>query len=252
MALRRRFIAWRERCELRRLGRLHAGAESSTALLGRPLRIVDAAGFLELYESVVVQRHYEFRAASPSPRILDCGAHVGLATVMWKRAYPHARITAFERNPRIFDALSWNVRTHRLSDVVLVPEDSTALDLRDHLCDPVDLLRIALGDAGVTAVLACAAELTNVERLLVEYRSADGTPRQLDQLLRVIARAGFRFHIVTDPRRPQQPLPVRATSRQMDPRLLIFGVRDTSGAPAGLQQRAAHVDVSHHHTPIPR
>jgi hypothetical protein len=37
----------------------------------------------------------------------------------------------------------------------------------------------------------------------------------------------------------------------MDPRLLIFGVRETSGAPARPRHLATHVDVSSRHKPSP-
>ena len=40
------------------------------------------------------------------PRILDCGANVGLASLFFKRRCPSARITAYEADPALFKILA--------------------------------------------------------------------------------------------------------------------------------------------------
>ena len=47
--------------------------------------------------------------ATSTPRILDCGANVGLASLFFRRLYPQARITAFEADPALFAILEANL-----------------------------------------------------------------------------------------------------------------------------------------------
>jgi FkbM family methyltransferase len=55
------------------------------------------------------------------PVVIDCGAHIGLFTLLARRRFPAAAITAFEPNP---DNLPWlrdNLRTNGVSGVDVVP-----------------------------------------------------------------------------------------------------------------------------------
>ena len=61
------------------------------------------------WNDIFVKRTLAFATASPAPRILDCGANVGLASLFFRRAYPHARITAYEADPALFAILQANL-----------------------------------------------------------------------------------------------------------------------------------------------
>src|SRR4029077_8096895 len=50
--------------------------------------------------------------AASTPRILDCGANVGVASLFFRRRYPAARITAFEADPALFALLDANLATN--------------------------------------------------------------------------------------------------------------------------------------------
>ncbi|MBI3690708.1 MAG: FkbM family methyltransferase, partial [Mycolicibacterium aromaticivorans] len=54
------------------------------------------------------------------PRIVDCGANIGLATLYFKLHHPAARVLCFEPNPGCFALLKKNVETNQLADVTLV------------------------------------------------------------------------------------------------------------------------------------
>ena len=54
------------------------------------------------------------------PRILDCGANVGLASLYFKKRYPEARVTAFEADPAIADVLRGNLLRNGCPDVEVV------------------------------------------------------------------------------------------------------------------------------------
>ena len=63
---------------------------------------------------------YRFEAATDTPRILDCGAHIGLGVLYFKLLYPKAQVTAFEPNPDVFPVLQANVAENGLTNVELV------------------------------------------------------------------------------------------------------------------------------------
>src|ERR1043165_8110978 len=53
------------------------------------------------WDDIFVHRSLIFDTREPRPRILDCGANIGLASMSFKQRYPHARITAFEADPSL-------------------------------------------------------------------------------------------------------------------------------------------------------
>lgn len=63
---------------------------------------------------------YYFETDSPTPVIIDAGAHIGLATLYFKKLYPAAKIIAIEPHPTSFKLLQKNVSENRLSDVTLL------------------------------------------------------------------------------------------------------------------------------------
>jgi FkbM family methyltransferase len=73
-----------------------------------------------LYHEIFKTEGWRFIAKTPSPFILDCGAHIGISVLYFKKLYPRAKIVAFEPNPDTFKLLELNIRQNNLSDVELV------------------------------------------------------------------------------------------------------------------------------------
>lgn len=73
-----------------------------------------------IYKDIFIQKEYPFKTIVDSPVILDCGAHIGLATLYFKKLYPNARITAFEPNPRSFELLKLNIKQNNLTNIKLI------------------------------------------------------------------------------------------------------------------------------------
>src|SRR5262249_19880370 len=67
--------------------------------------------------SVFRRGEYSFVADDDEPDIIDCGAHIGIATLYFKHLYPKARVTAIEANPASFELLDHNVRVNKLHNV---------------------------------------------------------------------------------------------------------------------------------------
>jgi hypothetical protein len=102
--------------------RPHASAHAGTiAIGGYTLRYTDLLTLCPQWKDIFVDRSLAFHADAAAPRILDCGANVGLASLFFKSCYPDARITAFEADPAIADVLAANLRANNCADVDVVP-----------------------------------------------------------------------------------------------------------------------------------
>lgn len=245
--------------EIERLGSLPRYTEAATDLLGRPIKLIDAASFLSAYHEIFEREIYRFSPSRVDPRIIDCGANIGLATIYWKQLHPEARITAFEPDPRAFAALLANCEEWQLTSVQLVNKavwyESSQLDfwaqgadgghvvddtlsrkgstirvpavrLRDYLSEDVDLLKLDIEGAEVPVLLDCADSLDRVARVFVEFHSFIGREQRIDELLSTLRAAGFRIHIQPELVSPQ-PFVKRLNSNEKDQRLNIFGYRDS-------------------------
>jgi FkbM family methyltransferase len=217
--------AWRHAC--RTAERVPRCTPGRIRLMGYDVGYADLLTLCPQWEDIFVRQALAFHAAGPEPRILDCGAHVGLATLYWKRRYPRARITAYEADPAIHALLSDNLRRNRHADVealhaaVWVEEgvvdfrcegaDSgtiahladgqpghtrrvPAIRLRDALRrEPVDLLKLDIEGAEAATLADCAESLGGVAAVAVEVHDFEPDRRILPAVLETLTGAGFRY-----------------------------------------------------------
>ena len=73
-----------------------------------------------IFRDIFLYRDYYFKSDNKSPLILDCGAHIGISVIYFKRLYPNSRIIAFEPDPVNFELLTLNVKQNNLKKVMLV------------------------------------------------------------------------------------------------------------------------------------
>jgi FkbM family methyltransferase len=104
------------------LGRSPRRRECRARAHGWNLAIPDAASFLISYREIFVDRTLAFPWSGAEPRILDLGSNIGLSVLAFKHAYPRARVTALEPDPRLFEVLRRNVHGNGFTDVELVPK----------------------------------------------------------------------------------------------------------------------------------
>jgi FkbM family methyltransferase len=213
--------------EIARLAGLPRYVETTTDLMGFEATIPDGPSFIPVWSALFQNGIYDFSTNGPSPRILDCGANVGLSCLFFKRRFPDSRITAFEPDPTIFAYLKDFVARAKLSGIELVPKgvwssatnlsfysegsdsgriccigsqaakviEIQTVRLRDYLCEPIDFLKIDIEGAETEVLIDCADSLQYVNRLFVEYHSFIAQPQTLDQILTVLRHAGFRIQI---------------------------------------------------------
>jgi FkbM family methyltransferase len=218
--------AWRTIClRAEREPRKTAG---TLQLMDLAIEYVDALSLAPQWHDIFVRRSLEFLAATDAPTVLDCGANIGLASIWIKRAYPRARITAFEADPVICAVLRRNVERNKLSDVTVVQAavwredgtvsfrcegtDSGAIDvvaagtpgalhqvpatrLRNLLASAgsTDLLKLDI-EGAEAAVLADAADLLHtVHAIQLEVHDFDASNRLLPRCLILLEQAGFEY-----------------------------------------------------------
>jgi len=237
--------------------RLHKRYETFvTNYPGFPCTVIDKSSFLSAYQEIFEREIYKFHTANPRPRIVDCGANIGLSVLYFKKLYPDAVITAFEPDPKVFSALQANVAAARASDVTIVPHavaqsegtlkffsegadggrvttehdtDSiitiTTERLSPHLSQKVDFLKIDIEGAEVEVLEEARGSLENVSAIFVEYHSLASKPQELDRVLAILSRAGFRYYIEHTGVKSENAFITREKHLNYDLQLNIFGYR---------------------------
>ncbi len=71
-------------------------------------------------QEIFTHHIYFFETENPAPVIIDAGAHIGLATLYFKKLYPAAQITAIEPHPASFKILQKNIAENYIEDVTLI------------------------------------------------------------------------------------------------------------------------------------
>lgn len=75
------------------------------------MRFGDAKVFAFLFKEMFIDEPYRI-ALPPSPRILDCGANIGMSLAYFYSRHPNARITAFEPDKMNFGFLTQNCKSN--------------------------------------------------------------------------------------------------------------------------------------------
>jgi FkbM family methyltransferase len=190
------------------------------------------------WDEIFLHRTLAFAASTPRPRILDCGANVGVASLFFKRQYPQARVTAFEADPAIADICRQNLAANNASDVEVIPaavwtsqgttefvcegSDSGSvaslgmvsgpttsvptIRLSDYLHEAVDLLKLDIEGAELPVLEDCASVLGNVKAMAIDLHEFDPARRQTGRVFDLLKAAGFVFEL-----RNLAPLPDRAS-----------------------------------------
>jgi FkbM family methyltransferase len=251
--------------EYGRLARCGSGA-ATTTILGPPLLLAHAASFEGMHRDIFTREIYKFDAVSESPRILDCGAHVGLASIYLGRRHPGARITAFEADPSIAALARANLDAFGLQHVEVVPaavadhdgevtfsatgdlagrigrEQSLqaratctvpAVRLTRYLEEPVEFLKMDIEGAEWSALASAANHLHNVGMLFVECHGFAAEQQQFPEFLRMLSDAGFRYYMNSAYDFRRCPLSDTNVNSGMDLQLNIFCVRSGAWPPVG-------------------
>lgn len=208
---------------LRRILKIPRHKEFLTKLNGHPFRVLDSTSFYWSYREIVDSGIYRFPNATNPPRILDCGANIGLASIFFLTHYPGCFLTAIEPDPDIFAALMENLEPYlgprvtcrcvalaeragplkffqnrgdagRISNPSKAHHAVTniqAILLDELLTESVDFLKMDIEGSEVHVLNSCK-NLRRAAYIFVEYHSFQGQSQELDILLAKLKSNGFR------------------------------------------------------------
>jgi len=192
---------------------------------GWDLNFVDAASCISSFDYISVRKWNDFITENPRPRILDCGANIGISVLNYKRQYPYADITAFEPDPLICEVLRKNLKINNVSGVKVIEaalwdseremsfiadgadggflSDRMELDclkvktqcLSGYLGMPIDLLKIDIEGAETRVIKECGHLFFNVHNLIIEYHPVNGVFCDLSYILSILEHNGFYYYI---------------------------------------------------------
>lgn len=240
--------------EFMRIKNMERFTKGSTRLFGNDFSFVDSASFLFLYDEIFRTEIYKFRTEADSPVIIDAGANIGMSVLYFKKIYPNAKIIAFEPDPTVSQTLEENIINFNLENVNVVKKalwneiktlsfyeegaDGGRLDskegttfvqtvlLSNYLNEKIDLLKIDIEGAEIEVLEECKNKLHNIERIFVEFHSMIDRPQRLEQLLSILANAGFRYYISHIGIYSPTPFIHKNKSVGMDNQLNIFATRN--------------------------
>ena len=168
---------------------------------------------LFLLHEIFVNAEYDFETTSSPPRIIDCGANIGMSILFFKARYPDADILAFEADTVTFSRLVHTIDANRVSGVTAeqaavtdhggtvtlyrnhadpgsivasidrgwggdAGETVPAVRLSDRIHGTVDLLKVDIEGAeyGVVHDLSSSGAIGWVREALIEYHNLPEMP----------------------------------------------------------------------------
>lgn len=214
-----------------------------------------------MYREIFEREIFRFDVDSAFPRMLDCGAHVGMASIYLGRRHPGARITAFEADPDIAAIARENLDSFGLRQVEVVAaavsdqdgvvsfsatgdlagrigsesglqlasrHEVPSVRLAKYLEEPIEFLKMDIEGAEAAVLESVADRLHNVRRLFVEYHGFAGQEQRLAEFLTLLSDAGFRHYISTAYDFRRKPFLDRHDHCGMDVQLNVFCTRGKS------------------------
>lgn len=232
--------------------------QTTVNLQGIEIEIPDIASYKFMYKEIFNQEIYKFYTGKKDPYIIDGGANIGLATIYFKQLYPNSEIISFEPDPIIFKILSNNINKFNLEGVELIPKgiwnkegdiefwsegadggmiseiDKSKLgsnnikvvSLKSYLNRSVDFLKLDIEGAETIVLRDIQEKLGNIQRIFVEYHSFVGQPQTIDEIFKILIKAGFRLHISTPGLSSKTPFVHLNTYNDMDMQLNIYGYKE--------------------------
>lgn len=182
--------------------------------------------FYDTYREIFENNIYEFKTNSSKPIILDCGSNMGVSVLYFSKKYLNADIIAFEPDETVLPFLEKNIQSQNIKNVELykkavwteetelefytdkglggrigkeyenqTPKIIKSIRLKDFLNMPIDMLKIDIEGSEFAVLKDCEDLLFNVNHIFIEYHSLYGEEQHLDDLLTILKRQGFRYHL---------------------------------------------------------
>jgi FkbM family methyltransferase len=206
----------------------------SLRVLGADVSYFDPEALAILINEVLVDQAY-YLDLPERPFIIDAGANIGLATLLFKRRHPDARILAFEPDPDTHALCRKNIEANGLADVELVHaalsdhegelelsvdpavpgnlgmstrpvanlrgrRSVPARTLSSFIKQRVDLLKLDIEGVEVDVLdeTAASGALEQVDQIVMEYHHhVEPDEDRLGHMLAMLERHGFGYQVLS-------------------------------------------------------
>ncbi|OQX96875.1 MAG: hypothetical protein B6I20_13885 [Bacteroidetes bacterium 4572_117] len=191
---------------------------------GNIVEYTDNESFIAMYKEIFEHEIYNFNCKTDVPKIIDCGANIGLSIMYFKKKFPNAKITAFEADPLIFNVLKNNISNANLTNISIIQkalwnEETTILfnsdnsdgghisnnskegikvetiRLSKYINEKIDFLKIDIEGAELEVLQECKDKLHFVDKVFVEYHSFKNRKQDLNEILNILSANDFRYFI---------------------------------------------------------
>ena len=162
-----------------------------------------------LTKEIFTDEEYRVELKKSHPLIIDCGSHIGLSLLYFKKVYPQAKIISFEPDPVNFEILQQNIAANKLTgvssvNVALAAQNGTVIlyssdkqtsendwswgnttvpafksgnvqktvqgvKLSSYLNDRVDLIKMDIEGAELEVLQEIEPQLNRVNQIILEY-----------------------------------------------------------------------------------
>jgi FkbM family methyltransferase len=196
-------------------------------LFGKDFFYHHKGSFDGTYAEIFQKGIYTFKPEQDIPLIIDCGASMGLSVLFFSKHYPNAKIIAFEPDESVLWCLERNIKTYKLNNVTLFkqavwdsdgrlafytnaklggrvknkfenqePRMVETIRLKSFIGDQfIDFLKLDIEGAEFQVIKDCESILNQINCLFVEYHNFQNEEQHLDELLSILKRNEFRYHL---------------------------------------------------------
>jgi len=228
-----------------------------TEVFGRDFYYHYKPAFDITFEELFKKGIYTFTTSNTSPVIIDCGANMGLSLLFFSINYPSAKIYAFEPDVSVLESLEKNIKTYQMDNVELIKKAvwnknetlefftdkgmggrlkcdyhdqiSTkveAIRLKEFISDKhIDLLKMDIEGAEYTVIEDCEPVLNQIDNIFIEYHSMVNEEQKLDELLLILKRNGFRYHLSQSFSRNKPFIDKELVNEKIDLAINIYGYK---------------------------
>lgn len=190
----------------------------------REIIFVDLHSFYHQALQIFKSQLYGCSFDKEDPVILDCGAHVGLASIYFATKYPSSSIHAFEADPEIAEMLTENISAFGLGmvniysqavwineegvcfnksgdDSGFIMEEATeniekvsSIRLKQFIeKQHVDLLKLDIEGAEYDVIKDCDGALANVKNIIIEVHKFRDHNGSLAEILGILEKNHFEY-----------------------------------------------------------
>lgn len=210
--------------EIQRISNIERFQEGKTNLITQDFHFIDSESFINQYLEIFENQCLFFETNNQTPKIIDCGANIGISILYYKRLYPDSQIIGFEPDPKIFKILQENLRQcnndqvkvinkavwNEQTSINFLPDEADGgkiaeegqltvktVRLSDYLTESIDFLKMDIEGAEHDVLPSISNNLKNVKFLFLEVHLEYNTSQKLENILSILRSNGFVYSFKT-------------------------------------------------------